>query len=549
MALFRRFLHRKRRDRHHENSDWVLGADGCEPPSPPRPPPTPPPSPPMEKDGGPVAGTYSFKPLNWEKVNKALEGSLWEELLIHGQPQRTPPEIDVSELQQLFSNSPPKIANSKEADKRKTSSSMHEKVQLIDKLRANNIEIMLTEVNLPLPLIVEAVFAMDDTVLYVDQIENLLKLFPTKEETEILKSYKGDQDKLGQCEQYFLELMKVPRMESKLNALMFTFQFDSQLAELKNNLNTVNSACDEVRKSVKLKEIMKRILYLGNALNQGTARGAAIGFKLDSLMKLTDIRASDSGLTFMHYLCKLLANKSPDLLDFHEDLVSLEAATKIHLKNVAEQMLAVSCGLKTAKQELDASANDGPVSTGFHLTLNKFISHAEVEVASVTNFFTVVGKSADGLALYFGEDPARCPFEQATQTLFDFVREFQKCHKENLEQDELKRKESEEGDGNVVSPTPPPQPLLAHVENKSMETCSPPLAVRDESTTTSVSPPAPPPAFQSLDEASTIEKAKRDGLVVPSPPQMYEAPQQPPFGGHEPTPAQLPGAPGEHLDL
>ncbi|KAM0018933.1 putative formin, FH2 domain-containing protein [Helianthus debilis subsp. tardiflorus] len=64
---------------------------------------------------------------------------------------------------------------------------MHEKVQLIDKLRANNIEIMLTEVNLPLPLIVEAVFAMDDTVLYVDQIENLLKLFPTKEETEILK--------------------------------------------------------------------------------------------------------------------------------------------------------------------------------------------------------------------------------------------------------------------------------------------------------------------------------------------------------------------------
>ncbi|KAJ0751218.1 putative formin, FH2 domain-containing protein [Helianthus annuus] len=194
---------------------------------------------------------------------------------------------------------------------------------------------MLTEVNLPLPLIVEAVFAMDDTVLYVDQIENLLKLFPTKEETEILKSYKGDQDKLGQCEQYFLELMKVPRMESKLNALMFTFQFDSQLAELKNNLNTVNSACDEVRKSVKLKEIMKRILYLGNALNQGTARGnnitnpmlrkrkiakwagwitgqhrfgpsgAAVGFKLDSLMKLTDIRASDSGLTFMHYLCKV----------------------------------------------------------------------------------------------------------------------------------------------------------------------------------------------------------------------------------------------------
>ncbi|XLR22990.1 hypothetical protein S83_050890 [Arachis hypogaea] len=48
-----------------------------------------------------------------------------------------------------------------------------------------------------------------------------------------------------------------------------------------------------------------------------------------SLLKLTDTRASNNKMTLMHYLCKVLADRSPGLLDFHLDLVSLEAATKV----------------------------------------------------------------------------------------------------------------------------------------------------------------------------------------------------------------------------
>lgn len=87
----------------------------------------------------------------------------------------------------------------------------------------------------------------------------------------------------------------------------------------------------QVRNSDKLKEIMKKILYLGNTLNQGTARGiisclfmrilmlifflmsccyqccigSAVGFRLDSLLKLTDTRATNNKMTLMHYLCKV----------------------------------------------------------------------------------------------------------------------------------------------------------------------------------------------------------------------------------------------------
>ncbi|XP_021285673.1 formin-like protein 20 [Herrania umbratica] len=398
----------------------------------------------------PAAGTAprrsSLKPLHWSKVTRAIQGSLWEELQRHGEPQIAP-EFDVSELETLFSAVVPKPADSggKSGGRRKSVGSKTDKVHLIDLRRANNTEIMLTKVKMPLSDMMAAVLAMDDTVLDVDQVENLIKFCPTKEEMELLKGYTGDKENLGKCEQYFLELMKVPRVESKLRVFSFKIQFGSQISEFKKSLNTVNSACDEVRNSIKLKEIMKKILYLGNTLNQGTARvpGSAIGFKLDSLLKLADTRASNSKMTLMHYLCKVLAAKTPALLDFHLEFVSLEAATKIQLKSLAEEMQAIIKGLEKVKQELVASENDGPVSEVFRKTLKEFISVAEMEVESVKNLYSVVGRNADALALYFGEDPARCPFEQVTATLLNFVRLFRKAHEENVKQAELEKKKAD----------------------------------------------------------------------------------------------------------
>ncbi|XP_058194914.1 formin-like protein 20 isoform X1 [Rhododendron vialii] len=382
----------------------------------------------------------TMKPLHWSKVTRALQGSLWEELQRHGEPQIAS-EFDVSELETLFAATVPKLnSGDKSGDRRKSVGSKSDKVNLVDLRRANNTEIMLTKVKMPLPDMMAAALAMDESILDVDQVENLIKFCPTKEEMELLKGYSGDKENLGKCEQFLLELMKVPRVESKLRVFLFKIQFNTQITEFKKSLNSVNSACEEVRNSLKLKDIMKKILYLGNTLNQGTARGSAIGFKMDSLLKLTDTRASNSKMTLMHYLCKVLASKSPSLLDFHEDLISLEAASKIQLKSLAEEMQSIIKGLEKVKLELVASENDGPVSEVFHKTLKEFIDIAETEVASVTNMYSVVGRNADALALYFGEDPTRCPFEQVTLTLLNFVRLFRKAHEENCKQAELEKK-------------------------------------------------------------------------------------------------------------
>ncbi|PQM35654.1 hypothetical protein Pyn_21840 [Prunus yedoensis var. nudiflora] len=374
-----------------------------------------------------------------------VQGSLWAEAQKSGEASKAP-EIDISELENLFSAAVPTSNHGRKSTTQGSAAPKSDKVQLIDHRRAYNCEIMLSKVKVPVNELMKSVLALEDTALDADQVENLIKFCPTKEEMELLKGYTGEKEKLGKCEQFLLELMKVPRVESKLRVFSFKIQFSSQVSDLRKSLNVVNSASEEIRNSVKLKRIMQTILSLGNALNQGTARGSAIGFRLDSLLKLIETRARNHKMTLMHYLCKVLIDQLPEVLDFSKDLASLEPASKIQLKFLAEEMQAVSKGLEKVVQELSTSENDGPISENFRKILKEFLRFAEAEVRTLASLYSTVGRNVDALILYFGEDPARCPFEQVVSTLLNFVRMFIKAHDENCKQSENEKKKAAESD-------------------------------------------------------------------------------------------------------
>ncbi|KAF3773673.1 Formin-like protein 6 [Nymphaea thermarum] len=254
----------------------------------------------------------SLKPLHWVKVTRAMQGSLWAESQKQDEAIK-PPEFDMSELESLFSVAAPASeqgSGGEKARRRHSVGHKPDKIHLIDLRRANNCEIMLTKVKMPLSDLMSAVLALDDSILDVDQVDNLIKFCPTKEEMELLKGYGGNAESLGKCEQHSIvnamstiSVCQVP-VEPKYSLL------SSRVSDLRKNLNIVNSAAEEIKNSIKLKMIMQTILSLGNALNQGTARGSAIGFRLDSLLKLTDTRARNNKMTLMHYLCKVWSGPS-----------------------------------------------------------------------------------------------------------------------------------------------------------------------------------------------------------------------------------------------
>nr|CAB3454845.1 unnamed protein product [Digitaria exilis] len=126
---------------------------------------------------------------------------------------------------------------------------------------------------------------------------------------------------------------------------------------------------------------------------------------------------------------QVLAARSPQLLNFYVDLVSLDAASMIQVKMLAEEMYAVSKGLEKVQMEYEASERDGPVSEIFREKLKEFTGSVGAEVQSLSSLFSEVSKKIDALIKYFGEDPVRCCFEQA--------------HAENLRQVEFEKKKAE----------------------------------------------------------------------------------------------------------
>ncbi|XP_039847978.1 formin-like protein 5 isoform X2 [Panicum virgatum] len=216
----------------------------------------------------------------------------------------------------------------------------------------------------------------------------------------------------GQAYLLILELMKVPRMESKLQVLSFKIQFASRVADLRESLNILNSLCNEIRISLKWEGIMKKISF--DTLNFGTTSGYVIAFRLDSLLQLIiDARGTKNKKTPMHNLCKELAARSPQLLNFYDDLASLDAASKIQLEMLSTEMHEVDEGLKKVQLEYDASQMDGPVSETFLMKLKEFTDNAQADVESLSSLYSIVGKNVDALIKYFGEDPSRCPYERA----------------------------------------------------------------------------------------------------------------------------------------
>ena len=60
----------------------------------------------------------------------------------------------------------------------------------------------------------------------------------------------------------------------------------------KASIDSVDAACEQVGNSQHLQGVLRAVLAVGNALNTGTARAQANGVKLDSLMKLADVKVS-----------------------------------------------------------------------------------------------------------------------------------------------------------------------------------------------------------------------------------------------------------------
>ncbi|CAI9284847.1 unnamed protein product [Lactuca saligna] len=394
---------------------------------------TPPPTPSSKSNN---EYQRSLKPLLWE-TTRATVGSLWDVSHKHGSRV---PEMDISELDMLFS-------------KYKDSAQPGYKTPKLENLfwvhpdRASSCRIMLQDIKLPIADIINAILALDSSDVNVDQVYDLNEFCPTNEEMEMLSNYAGDKEILGECEQFFLECAKIPRMNSKLQVFAFAITFSRRVNNFRDTLNIIKDVNKEIKESTKLAKIMQIILMLGNKLNAGIAQGSAEGFKLGSLERLGYTWARDKNITLLHFLCKVIAEQTPELLYFYNDMTHLQDAYWIQIKDLYDEKSAIINSFQKVKQEFSSSVSDGSVSAKFRKALRPFLDSADAKLPSLISLFDEVYLDIESLVIYFGEDPDYYSWRQVITSLVNFIELFKKAHNHNkMKVDARKMKLETNGD-------------------------------------------------------------------------------------------------------
>nr|CAB3445677.1 unnamed protein product [Digitaria exilis] len=132
-------------------------------------------------------------------------------------------------------------------------------------------------------------------------LETILRMKPTDEEEQKLRLYNGDFSQLGLAEQVMKALIDIPFAFRRINALLFMSSLQEDASSLRDSFLQLEAACGELKHRLFLK-LLEAVLKTGNRLNDGTFRGGANAFKLDTLLKLSDVKGADGKTTLLHFV-------------------------------------------------------------------------------------------------------------------------------------------------------------------------------------------------------------------------------------------------------
>ncbi|CAN4111085.1 unnamed protein product [Withania somnifera] len=255
--------------------------------------PPPPPSLPCQnlavgKDGSPLP---KLKPLHWDKVRAAPDRStVWDQL----RPSSF--EFDEEMIESLFGYNIHNSMNIDEGKSKTPSPSKH----VLEPKRLQNISILSKALGVTVEQVCEALIKGNG--LFLPQLEALAKMVPTKEEEDKLSSYKGDINELGSAEKFVMAMLKVPFAFLRIEAMLYRETFDDEVHLLKKSFSMLEEACKELRSSRLFLKLLEAVLKTGNRMNIGTIRGGAKAFKLDALLKLSDVKGTDGKTTLLHFV-------------------------------------------------------------------------------------------------------------------------------------------------------------------------------------------------------------------------------------------------------
>ncbi|KAF2575446.1 hypothetical protein F2Q70_00004973 [Brassica cretica] len=328
---------------------------------------------PSDDDGAPKT---KLKPFFWDKVQANPEHSMvWNDI------RSGSFQFNEEMIESLFGYA---AADKIKSDKKGASAPQF--VQILEPKKGQNLSILLRALNATTEEVCDAL--REGNELPVEFIQTLLKMAPTPEEELKLRLYCGEIAQLGTAERFLKAVVDIPFAFKRLEALLFMCTLYEEIAFVKESFQTLEVACQELRGSRLFLKLLEAVLKTGNRMNDGTFRGGAQAFKLDTLLKLADVKGTDGKTTLLQFVIQEIirtegrraARTIRESQSFSsvktEDLMAEEASEEMEdsYRNLGLQKVS---GLSSELEHVKKSANiDADGLTGTVLKMGHALSKA-----------------------------------------------------------------------------------------------------------------------------------------------------------------------------
>ncbi|KAL8228457.1 hypothetical protein R6Q57_016041 [Mikania cordata] len=241
-----------------------------------------------------VSPKTKLKPLFWDKMNTSPNQSMvWNEVKAGSF------QLDEEMMESLFGY----VSGQSKGNNGKASSNINSQpkfIQIIDPRKAQNLAISLKALTVTTENVCNAL--KEGTNLPVQLISTLIKMPPTQEEEVKLRLYNADPGLLGPADHLLKVMIEIPFVYKRLEALLFMSSYHEESSPLKDAFQTLEVACTKLKNSRLFLKLLEAVLKTGNRMNVGTYRGGAQAIKLDTLLKLSDVKGTDGKTTLLTFV-------------------------------------------------------------------------------------------------------------------------------------------------------------------------------------------------------------------------------------------------------
>ncbi|XP_010083928.1 PREDICTED: inverted formin-2-like, partial [Pterocles gutturalis] len=387
--------------------------------------------------------TLRMKKLNWQKLpsNVVREShSMWASVSSSSEETIEP---NYTSIEQLF-------CFPQSTPKEKTAAPVKaepKEITFLDSKKSLNLNIFLKQFKCSNEEVAAMVQNGDRTKFDVEVLKQLLKLLPEKHEIENLKAFKEDKSKLANADQFYLLLLQIPSYQLRIECMLICEETTVVLDMIQPKAEAIRRACEDLLNSHRLPLFCQLILKVGNFLNYGSHTGDADGFKISTLLKLTETKANQTRITLLHHILEEVENSHTDLLELPKDLEYVSKAAGINLDIIRTESSTNLKKLLELQRKVLSSNDD--VKQQYEKPIQDSIDASR----KLEEEFETIERKREELANYLCEDPSKLSLEDIFSTMKTFRDLFIRALKENKDRKEQaakaekRKKQLEEEEG------------------------------------------------------------------------------------------------------